>query len=149
MEKKINELIDALKREIEGVYRMVLESDVGINDKVGTNTLADSNLHKELETNNEDFTFHLYYNFYAEYIESGRKPMARKVPIGAILKWMERKLHTTDASVAYAIRESIYKNGIKPRPILAAFNEELDKAFERWAVQLFDAITSDLTRFFN
>ncbi|WP_299988706.1 hypothetical protein [uncultured Pontibacter sp.] len=79
----------------------------------------------------------------AYYIEQGRKPLAKKVPIQAIIKWLKRyrilgrdkrsgKYRKTSAasinSTAWAIQQSIYKNGIKARPFIQAsldFTEQL------------------------
>ena len=155
MSKDLEALKRALEEEIEGIWRMVLDSDIGINNKTGTNTLSGSNLYKEIETKSEDdFTFHLYYNFYAEYVERGRPsvdddPTIKKVPVGAIIEWMKRKLHTSDARVAFAIRESIYKKGITGRPILVSFQENIDKAFDKWASMIIESILSDISKFFK
>jgi hypothetical protein len=63
-------------------------------------------------------------NYYAEYVISGRRPGARKVPIDALLKWVKAKGIQAqsgkgrrggvmrDTQLAFAIQNAIYKRGI-------------------------------------
>lgn len=53
--------------------------------------------------------------FYAKYVDWGRKPGGKKVPIGALISWVQIKgLATGDRaiSLAWAIQNSIWKNGV-------------------------------------
>lgn len=79
----------------------------------------------------------------AYYVEQGRRPFAKKVPVSALIKWLKRyrvlgrdkktgkyKKASTNSinSTAWAIQQSIYKNGIKARPFIQAsldYAEEL------------------------
>jgi hypothetical protein len=70
---------------------------------------------------------------HAQYINNGRKAGAKKVPIGALIKWLKRYRvvsrdkktgkyqKSSEGSInaaAYAIQQSIFKNGIKARPFI-------------------------------
>jgi len=80
---------------------------------------------------------------HAQYLNNGRKAGTKKVPISALITWLKRYRvisrdkktgkyqKSSDGSInsaAFAIQQSIYKNGIKARPFLEAtldFAEEL------------------------
>lgn len=133
-----------IKDEILALFRLILESEHGINEKVGRNTLADSNLHKEANVQSDRIEdYNLFYNEYLEYIESGRKPFSRKVPVDALVKWARRKHISDDSSTIFAIRESIYQKGIKARKIIEYFEVELDELFDN---DLSDRIFETLTK---
>ena len=70
----------------------------------------------------------------AQYLENGRKPFTKKVPIQALIAWLKRyrilgraksgkyqkASQGSITSTAWAIQQSIYKNGIKARPFIKA-----------------------------
>ena len=144
-----NKIAKQLSREIMYVWRELMSSDYSVNIKSNT-TLEFTNLDVQAKIEENDFTFNLFYNDYLEYIESGRKPKARKVPIMAIISWMKRNFISDDVRVAYAIRESIYQLGIPPRPLLQPFGNMLDKRFEEKLYDyIFNIITEKLDLFFN
>lgn len=112
--------------------------------------LDDSNLANDTETNTQFPNILFHYNDYAEYIENGRKPHTNKVPLYALLDWAKRKGIPTDNNTLYAIRESIYKNGIKPRNILTTFYDAIDKEFDdTYADILFESIIEQLNEYFK
>lgn len=112
--------------------------------------LKDSNLAEQTETQTQFPNILFSYNDYAEYIESGRKPYVKKVPINALIDWARRKGIPTDNNVLYAIRESIYKNGIKPRNILTSFYDAIEKEFDdTYSSIIFESIIESLNEYFN
>lgn len=147
----MNELQKHIKDEILTLFRLILESEHGINEKVGRNTLADSNLHDEANIQSDRIEdYNLFYNDYLEYIENGRKPFAKKVPVQALIQWARRKNIPDDSSTIYAIRESIFQKGIKARPILQYFEQELDELFDNdLSDRIFDTITKKLDNIFK
>lgn len=147
----MNELEKYIKDEILALFRLILESEHGINEKVGRNTLANSNLHDEANIQSDRIEdYNLFYNEYLEYIESGRKPFSRKVPVQALVKWARRKGINDDSSTIYAIRESIYQKGIKARKIIEHFETELDELFDSTlSDKIFDTLTKTLDKYFN
>lgn len=147
----MDNLVKYIKEEILALFRLILESEYGINEKVGRNTLIDSNLHKEAkvesQTPNE---YMLFYNDYLEAIEKGKKPFTEKVSVQALVSWGKRKGISTDSKTIYAIRESIYKYGIKARPLLIHFERELDELFDKDLFdRIFEEITKSLDKYFN
>lgn len=82
--------------------------------------LGDSELIKSIEWTYKDEAFILIANDYFKWVDLGRLPKARKVPVEALIKWMKRKNiqprgNQTYNSLAFAIQNGIYKNGIKAR----------------------------------
>lgn len=95
--------------------------------------------------------FTILFNDYVDYIENGRKPdSAVAPPISDLRDWALRKGIPATNDVLYAIAETIRKQGMAPRPILAMLEEEIEKSFENeWADELFEAIIREIEVFFN
>lgn len=145
----MDELATKIAKELMIVWRQLMASEYAINVKSNT-TLEFSNLDNEAKIKKDDWTFSLFYNDYLEYVESGRKPRARKVPVRPLIDWMKQKGISNDVRVAYAIRESIYQLGIPARPLLEPFSAMLDERFERKIFdEIFNTIITNLDNFFN
>lgn len=133
----INELIAATKQ-------------VMIYYKLGDSALIDS-----IEWQYKENFFVLIANDYFIWVERGRRPMARKVPVEAIIKWMKSKnlrprYGQTINSLAFAIQNAIYKSGIKAKQMLdPIINVSLDLISEYIAedlsVSIADAIAEEMT----
>ena len=83
-------------------------------------------------------------------IEKGKKPFTEKVSVQALVSWAKRKGISSDSKTIYAIRESIYKYGIKARPLLVHFERELDEIFDQDIFdRIFEEITKSLEKYFN
>lgn len=136
-----------LANDIFKLFYEVLESDVGINKKVGINTLKDSRMAKTATIETDIPYFKIIVNEYVDYIEAGRKPKARKVPIDALRDWARRKGIPSDNSTLYAIQQAIYRDGIAPRPVMKIFYDLLEREWqEKMADELFEMITENLTK---
>lgn len=145
----MNDLANKIAREIMIVWRQLMASDYAVNVKSNT-TLEFSRLDTQAKIEKNDWVFDLYYNDYLQYIEEGRKPKVRKVPIRPLIDWMKRNLISDDVRVAYAIRESIYKLGIPARPLLEPFENMLDERFEEKIFdEIFNTIITELDKYFN
>ena len=139
----------------------------GINDKVGEDTLTDSNIYKSLETRyNEDGLIEILVNGYIENIQGGRKPnepFPWKLAVEVLAEWCERKLHKSDNTTIYFVWKSIVEEGIKPRPIFdipeglwttpsntdGLVMDLVDEYWDDWADELFEACTMSLDDYFN
>ena len=147
-----------IAQDIVKAARMVMASDVGINDKVGKNTLADSNLSRQIDWsiqfNGDDVVIQTLFEYYIRFIEDGRKPMAGKMPPeNAIIKWMRRK-HIVSSnknirSVAFLIRRAIWRDGYKARPVIKTLSDKTDVLWDKWAEQLFNSLIKDINDFFT
>jgi hypothetical protein len=125
-------------------------------DGVG-NKIASGQLYNSLQadvisgTNGQPSQLQITYIDYFKYVNSGRRPLAKKVPIQAILNWIKikgvavrntdktsRRLRKrnkktgrfgTDLSLAFAIQQNIFKYGIRPAKIYDLALDDVENIF--------------------
>lgn len=140
-------------KDIAALVRMVMDSNVGVNQKVGRNTLSDSDIYRTLSvraTNDGDLVMDIVLNDYIQYIESGRRKGAKFPLVEPIVRWCKEKGIPSDNSTIFLIRRAIARDGIAPRPIMAKVFDELDRAWDNeWSDKLFDIIMETINKFFN
>ena len=117
--------------------------------------LQDSSLVNSIEWQYKDNFFILLANDYFQWVDSGRRPRARMVPIEALISWIKKKgiqprYGGTINSLAWAIRISIYKVGIMPRPyidnIIGQSTDMISEDIaEKLSIEIADAIAKELT----
>ena len=148
----VSSIVMEFSKDIMALVRMVMESNVGINSKTGSNTLVNSNIYNTLSvkaTNDGDLIFDIILNDYLVYIESGRRKGAKMPPIEPIVRWARSKGIPTDNSTIYLIRRAISRDGIKARPFMAHVMEEIDREWDGVADELFNKIMEEIDKFFN
>ena len=148
----VSSIIMEFSKDIMALVRMVMESNVGINSKVGVNTLVNSNIYKTLSvraTNDGDLVFDIILNDYLVFIENGRRKGAKMPPVEPIVRWARSKGIPTDNSTIYLIRRAISRDGIKARPFMAHVMEEIDREWDGVADELFNKIMEEIDKFFN
>ena len=145
-----------IAQDIVKAAREVMASSIGINDKVGKNTLADSNLSRQIDWSiqfGDDVVIQTLFNYYIQSIEEGRKPMTGEMPSDReIIKWMRRK-HIVSSnrnirSVAFLIRRAIWRDGYHARPVIKTLSNKTEVLWDKWAEQLFDTLIKDINDFF-
>ena len=152
-------IIKEIAKDIIKGAREIMDSDICINPKVYKNTLSGSNLYNQIkwnyQPNDDNIVINLFFNYYIEYIESGRKPKrGKRPPTREIVKWLKRK-HIVSSneninSVAYVISRSIWEKGWKGRKILEALDKYVDSNFdEKYADMIFDALFQEVDNYFN
>lgn len=150
---EVGKIVMEFSKDLMTLVRMVMESNVGINSKTGSNTLVNSNIYKTLSvkaTNDGDLIFDIILNDYLVFIESGRRKGAKFPPVEPIVKWARSRGIPTDNSTIYLIRRAISRDGIQPRPIMAHVLEEVDREWdEQLADKLFNQIIEIIDKFFN
>lgn len=151
--QSVRNQVKAIAEEAKYVLQTVLESEKGVNDKVGVNTLVGSDLYNTIQVMvGEDVEIiSLMVNDYIQYIESGRQPGSFPPP-QVIANWCQRKGIPSDNGTVFLICRSIYENGIKPRPIFDGTGgawEMIDSYFDDWADMIFNTITEQLDEYFN
>ena len=139
--------------------REIMSSDIGINQKVGKNTLVGSNLYNQIKWNfqqNEDnIVIDLFFNHYIEFIESGRMPKkGKRPPVFEIAKWLRRKKIVSSneniMKVAYAVSYVIWRDGYKSRKIIEALDKYVDSHFEeKYADMIFNALFQEVDDYFS
>lgn len=115
------------------------------------NGLRNSSIREKIEVEllqEPDTIIKILFENYLDFIENGRKADSGEIPpISEIRDWAQRKGLPATNDVLYAIANTLRKDGIEARPILSVIDDRLDKAFdERWADELFDAVTAELTQ---
>ena len=118
--------------------------------KLGKTDLIDS-----IEWTYKDNAWILVANNYFKWVDSGRRPRVKKVPVEALIKWIKKKNirprpGQTINSLAFAIQNSIYKIGIKAKkfidPMIGASLDIISEYIsEDLSVQIADQIATDLT----
>ena len=150
---EISNIIMSFSKDIMTLVRAVMDSNVGINPKVGINTLSKSDLYNTLQvkaTNDGDLVFDIILNDYLVYIENGRRKGAKMPPIAPIVNWAKKHGIPSDNSTIYLIRRAISRDGIKPKPFIATVFEEIESKWdEHVAEDLFNKIITDLTNYFS
>jgi hypothetical protein len=85
-------------------------------------------------------TIKLEVEDYFKYFDAGRKPFSRKIPVSIILRWIKNKrIRPRDTKgrfkrmsindLAYAIQQSIFNIGIRPRNIIQKTLRDIDKLY--------------------
>lgn len=94
---------------------------------------------------------HLLFNDYVDYIENGRKPNSgESPPVSDLREWAQRKGIPATNDVLYAIAQTIKKQGMAPRPILAQLEQQIEESFSKeWADRLFESVLQELEAFFK
>ena len=149
-----DKILKAIGDDIIEQIRAVFASDVGINSKVGKNTLKDSNLSKDLRYNivntNEGGAINVEANFYMVYIEWDRPPKyGKRPPTKAIIKWLTRKNITSDnpkvkivERFAFLISRAIWRDGWKGRKLTPKILEAIENHWNTKAsAYIFDELT--------
>lgn len=149
----VSSIVMEFSKDIMALVRMVMESNVGINSKTGSNTLINSQIYNTLSvkaTNDGDLIFDIILNDYLVYIESGRRKGAKMPPVEPIVRWCKQKGIPTDNSTIYLIRRAISRDGIKARPFMAHVMDEIDREWDNnVADELFNKIMEEIDKFFN
>lgn len=150
--QKIFEALSQIAEEAKAVMMSVLASELGVNKKVGRNTLVEGHIFQEVGVDVVDLELvNILVNDYIQYIESGRKPGSFP-PVSVIAKWAAEKGITTDNRIVWAICQSIYRDGIAPRPLIDAnggFWEQIDREWDNWSAKIFEALTEQLDNEFD
>lgn len=159
MNSDINKLAKAFSDDIIREARRLMSSEMGINEKTGTNTLKNSNLYKQLESevlqNENDLIINVLFNFYIVYINWERPPFYKKWPkVSAIRDWIVSKnicpTNMTINQFTYLVGRSIYEKGHMSRPILDTLFNNTNKLWENYyADEFFQTLIKPITAYFN
>jgi hypothetical protein len=121
----------------------------GVGDKYASGNLYNS-LTATVMPNGDDFELVITYADYFKYVNEGRRAGVKKVPLTALLDWIKiRGIRGRDKkgrfipnlSLAFAIRQNIYKYGIRPANIYDKGLDSLEAIFENPPPELQQAYT--------
>lgn len=143
---------EAIIKVMEAIAADVLKlSHIVMEDNNLKGSALDKNTQVTVKQSADSIVIETLFDNYVDYIEQGRKPMSGKQPpIDALRDWALSRNIPADNDTLFLISRAIWRDGIEARPILSTLEEEIEKAFdERWADQLFEAITDELTKYFE
>lgn len=158
MRVELAKVIQEISNDIVRGARQIMDSDVGINTKVGTNTLSHSNLYNQIKQSwkeGDNIVIDTIFNGYLEYIELDRPPRyGKRPPVLEIAKWLKRK-HIVSSnenimSVAYAVSYAIWRDGWKGRKVFDALDKYVDSGFDnQYADLIFEGLFKELDNYFK
>lgn len=168
MTKDIENIVKLMMEDILGEIHHILASQVGVNTKTHENTLAGSDLDKNISGKISGEGIDIEFPHYIVYIEWDRPERYKNPPpFGVILKWVESKGISPTAyhlksveQLAWMFRYVIWRDGWDKR-IIAGLNrdydytkspldEYIDKMWDsKWADILYDVIVKELEQYFK
>lgn len=158
-------LVLYLKNRIRAKYPYGNPEIKGVSSKIATGDLLNSISYELIKgKQGQPSVIEIKYLDYFEYVNKGRKPKAKKVPIKALLQWITVKglrgrnkkgRFIKKMSLAYAIQTNIYKYGIRPKkqgnlfydPAIERLEQLLDNPPQTLQAELnglFDAMDRDI-----
>ena len=154
MRKETELIIKSLANAFLIAFKTVLSSNVGINTKVGKNTLQGSELANTAisgyRVENDDAIVQLLVNDYIKYIESGRRIGAKMPPVEPIVRWCKKNGIPTDNSTVFLIRRAISRDGVPSRTIMQFVWQDIEQQIDNvFYDKLFESIITDLTKYFS
>jgi len=117
---------------------------------------ASGNLYNTLTAtvmpNGDDFELVITYADYFKYVNEGRRPNVKRVPIKALLDWIKirgvrfrsergRFSRGSNLNMAFAIQKNIFKYGIRPANIYDKGLDSLEEIFQNPPPELRQAYT--------
>jgi len=106
LQEKLEPLTTSLKEQVQ--------AELWNQNHRATETLINS-IHVEVEAFAEGLAIVGYGEFYGQYVDRGRPPGARKVPIDALIEWIKVKGFEKDEkkirSIAFAIQKKTFDEG--------------------------------------
>lgn len=144
---KLYEALGLLAEQCKRVVQASMEKN-GVNDKINVNTLIDSHLYEEIDTESDLEMVRFMVNDYYQYVESGMKP-GHWVNEEYLIPWMIDKGISTDNNTLYNIQYSIYKWGISPRPFMEDAFEMIDDYFDEFADKVIEILLEDVVDWFS
>jgi hypothetical protein len=164
----------SLGEAFEAQYKKILKQKIypygnperGRGNKIATGNLYNSFKVKVVE-DNEGLKLQVSYLDYFNYVNFGRRPGGKKVPIKALLSWIKvRNLRFRDEKgkfkkgsqmkLAWAIQTNIHKFGIRPANLFDKAYDSLEDTLinpppqmARYYNLLYDAIGNDVENFID
>ncbi len=155
MNAAIHLVIDALATDIISLAQSVMDSNTGINSKTKRNTLKESSLRHDIQTetmsSGNQVAIRTLFGNYLNYIEHDRPAKyGKQPPVSSIRDWALSKGIPADNTTLFLICRAIWRDGYKGRPVIAVLEKEIEENFERKTfTKLFEAITEEISNYFN
>lgn len=161
----VKEALQELADEMKSILEARIEK-YGYNYRAGENTLKGSELERSIEITAKDDGVELKINAYWEFVSRGWKrtgnyPNTFAQMVSNILQWVRTKGirfgSLTENQITWAVVKSIWTRGIAARPFIVYSDDgdltkmipELEAYIDKWFDTLFEAIITDLDKYFN
>ena len=161
----IKEAFQELADEMKSILEERIER-YGTNARVGSNTLQGSELERSIEITTTENGVRLSINAYWEFVSRGWKrtgnyPNTFAQMVSNILEWVRAKGirfgSLTENQITWAVVKSIWTRGITERPFMVYSDDgdltkmipELEAYIDKWFDTLFEAIITDLDKYFD
>ena len=141
-----------MKNTAEDILKLLTDDLIAITQQImitnGVN--RDSDLIKSIDIKVVNDSIELVALDYYEYVSTGRRPRARKVPIEDLIAWIKEKRITPRAgqsinSLAFSIQRSIFLSGIRGKKFIQSVERStLDLLEEEFTMMLSEIITEEL-----
>jgi len=136
----------------EDILKLLTDDLIAITQQIMiTNGVSrDSDLIKSIDIKVVNDSIELVALDYYQYVSTGRRPRARKVPIEDLIAWIKEKRITPRGgqsinSLAFSIQRSIFLSGIKGKKFSSNVERStLDLLEEEFTLMLSEIITEDL-----
>ena len=141
LKEELLKLVDKNKKKLAKSFaeELIIGSNAYYQSKGVRNTkFKNSTLIKTLKVVVVSDELQVIAKDYIEYLDKGRKPFTKKVPITAILKWLRKVGLPANNKTAYRIQTSIYKKGLRGRNFLDKAFKDLNKNIDILAEQALD-----------
>lgn len=137
----LNKIYNALNELAETVKTVIKAS------MVENGVAEDSHIVEDLKSEavGLDLVKVLIHDYYAN-INNGSHYTQYPPPIDAIRAWCEEKLHTTDNNVIFAVREAIFKRGLKARPFMGDIILAIDDLYESFGDEVFEIFCEEIDK---
>ena len=137
----LNKIYEAFKKLAETVKTVIKAS------MVENGIAEDSHIVEDLKSEavGIDLVKVLIHDYYA-YINNGSHYTQYPPPLDAIRAWCEEKLNTTDNNVVFAVREAIFKRGIKARPFMGDIISAIDDLYESFGDEVFEIFCEEIDK---
>ena len=137
----LNKIYEAFKKLAETVKTVIKAS------MVENGIAEDSHIVEDLKSEavGIDLVKVLIHDYYA-YINNGSHYTQYPPPIDAIRAWCEEKLNTTDNNVVFAVREAIFKRGLKARPFVGDVESAVDDLYEGFGDEVLEIFCEEIDK---
>lgn len=161
-------ILKGIMEDILNEIRELFASEIGVNLKVGKNTLKGSKLEHNVSGQVTDNSIDISFPHYIVFIEWDRPERYKNPPpYSVILNWIKEKniqptagnIHTVE-QLAWTIRYAIWRDGWTKR-LIAGLNRDydymkspldqyIDKMWEsKWSDEIYDLIMDEINRYFK
>lgn len=131
------------KRMREKIYPYGNPDVKGVGNKVASGDLYKSIQFKVVQIGDDSYSIEFNSLDYFEYVNRGRRPGAKRVPLDELLKWISiRKIKPqgykgrgrypikNKLSLGFAIQQNIFKYGIRPSRLIDKTYDSLEAFFQ-------------------